>query len=148
MKLEDQVCSLELAKKMKGLGFKQESLFYWGRNGKELFARTGIDDTTFGYTTLNAEGAGGDPYWFDESELDEVDWYSAYTVAELGERLPSAIEWLDLEMFKREEGSFLVRYVNEDGAVEFSESALKEADARAKMLIYIAENKLRKPQND
>ena len=30
MKLEDQVVSLELAKKLKELGVKQESLFYWG----------------------------------------------------------------------------------------------------------------------
>ena len=29
MKLEDQVCSLELAKKLKELGVKQDSLFYW-----------------------------------------------------------------------------------------------------------------------
>ena len=29
MKLEQQVCSLELAQKLKELGVKQESLFYW-----------------------------------------------------------------------------------------------------------------------
>jgi len=29
MKLEDQVCSLELAKRLKDLGMKQESLWYW-----------------------------------------------------------------------------------------------------------------------
>jgi len=32
MKLENQVCSLELAKKLKELGVKQESLFYWRYN--------------------------------------------------------------------------------------------------------------------
>lgn len=29
MKIEDQVCSLELAKRLKELGVKQDSLFYW-----------------------------------------------------------------------------------------------------------------------
>lgn len=29
MKLEEQVCSLELAKKLKELGCRQESAFYW-----------------------------------------------------------------------------------------------------------------------
>ena len=31
MKLEDQVCSLESARRLKELGFKQDSLFYWQR---------------------------------------------------------------------------------------------------------------------
>jgi len=30
MELKEQVCSLELAKKLKSLNCKQESLFYWG----------------------------------------------------------------------------------------------------------------------
>jgi len=29
MKLEDQVCSLELPKRLHELGFREESLFYW-----------------------------------------------------------------------------------------------------------------------
>ena len=33
MKLEDQVCSLELSKRLKELGVKQDSLWYW--NAKE-----------------------------------------------------------------------------------------------------------------
>ena len=35
MKLEQQVCNLELARKLKSLGVKQESAFYWA-NGKEI----------------------------------------------------------------------------------------------------------------
>ena len=34
MKLENQVCSLELAKKLKELGVKQESLFWWCKDFK------------------------------------------------------------------------------------------------------------------
>lgn len=42
MKLEDQVCSLELAKKLKSLGAKQESTFYWAETtgGLKLVFRT------------------------------------------------------------------------------------------------------------
>ena len=29
MPIEEQVCSLELAKKLKGLGVPQDSVFYW-----------------------------------------------------------------------------------------------------------------------
>lgn len=43
MKLEDQVCSLEFAKKLKELGVKQESLWYWVEkseliNGKAVYS--------------------------------------------------------------------------------------------------------------
>ena len=34
MKIESQVCSLELAKKLKELGVKQESLYYWCENSE------------------------------------------------------------------------------------------------------------------
>ena len=37
MKLENQVVSLELAKKLKELGVKQESLFYWTELNGEPF---------------------------------------------------------------------------------------------------------------
>ena len=37
MKLEDQICSLDLAKRLKELGARQESLFWWGH-----FVRTGM----------------------------------------------------------------------------------------------------------
>lgn len=147
MKLENQVVSLELAKKLKELGVKQDSLFYWGRNGEELFARTGIDDTTFGFTTLNAEGPAGDPYWFDISELDDEDWFSAFTVAELGEMLPAACHklskygsWLFLNK-KQDENTWICGYG--DNAVSHKDvEANTMVDATASMLIYLIENNL------
>lgn len=36
MKLEEQVCSLELAKRLKELGCKQESYFVWGQEHSGL----------------------------------------------------------------------------------------------------------------
>jgi len=63
MTLENQVCSLDLAKRLKELGVKQESLFWWNQ-----FAQ---DDLSY---NLQAE----------KSDL----CISAFTCAELGEMLP------------------------------------------------------------
>jgi hypothetical protein len=65
MELEKQVCSLELAKKLKELGVKQESYWYWLQmtEGPRLF------------TLVEAV------------RLDPIFPYSAFTVAELGEVL-------------------------------------------------------------
>jgi hypothetical protein len=64
MELEKQICSLELAKKLKELGVKQDSLFWWvnGRGRMELHDK--------------------------HTDSDSV---SAFTVAELGEMLPVKI---------------------------------------------------------
>ena len=66
MKLEKQVCSLELAKKLKELGVKQESLWYWNQ-------------------TFEAKRK-PHPYLFEVQGWDKTHHkYSAFTVAELGE---------------------------------------------------------------
>lgn len=61
LRLEQQCVSLELAKRLKELGVKQESYFYWE------------DDLDGGYL-LVGDKVNGD--------------YAAFTVAELGEMLP------------------------------------------------------------
>ena len=63
MKLEQQVCSLELAKRLKELGEKQESLWYW-------------EETT---TTAYIAQA---YVYFKNFGLDAFKYYSAFTVAE------------------------------------------------------------------
>lgn len=60
MKLESQVCSLDLAKKLKALGVRRESAFYWNDEGSGM--RLTQDDP--------------DTYEWKEN-------YSAFTVAEL-----------------------------------------------------------------
>jgi len=132
MKLEQQVVSLELAKKLKELGFKQESLFVWvitisGYIKLERFIETGKQfEDVFGTIT---------------------EMYSAYTVAELGEMLPLTIKIngiiIMLKCSKRDIG-WSIRYVQakREGLTEISELADTEADARAKMLIYLKENNL------
>ncbi len=81
--LEKQVCNLELAKRLKELGVKQESFWAW-------YETTDRDDTP----RLNR---------FDEHctvcPLPKQAWeekYAAFTVSELGEMLPATIDLLYL----------------------------------------------------
>jgi hypothetical protein len=80
MELEKQLCSLEFAKRLKELGVKQESAFWWIEG--DLIYR----------------GEWGDPSddaskRMEQKELDEYmsTLFSAFTVAELGEMLPERI---------------------------------------------------------
>lgn len=109
MKKEDQVASVKPAKELKELGAKQDSVWYW----------------TWAEWNEKAE-------WVLISQDERVglkkENFSAYTVAELGEMLPI---WVTSE--KNNEDESLVR--SED-AVHIT-WANTEADARAKMVIYL-----------
>lgn len=122
MKLEEQVCSLELAKKLKELGFKQESLFY--------------------------HLVGGIASRSECLPLMGSDWCSAFTVAELGELLPCSINNDDLTIMKSSDLHWDISYdAIANGCHEesfYDQSDLNEANARAKMLIYLIENNLMK----
>lgn len=77
MKIEKQVCSLELAKKLKELGVEQESLFYWWGNREKT-------EIIIAYR--------GDLWeWSIPIGVKENGYCSAFTVAELGDMLPSEI---------------------------------------------------------
>ena len=114
MKLEEQVVSLELAKKLKELGVKQESLFY-----------------------LHQDGIGVPHFHPTEGDCNWSDCVSAFTVAELGDMLPENTNTFKEPVGKRE----WVCTRNEPG-VMLSFHANTEADVRAKMLVYLIENKL------
>ena len=122
MKLEKQVCSLELAKKLKELGVKTPSIFHW-EMVKGPYRRNG------GTWELSS----------DDRHPDLPDYVcSAFTVAEMGELLPIKFEQ------SKWEKEFIVRFpVGHDlyraGIRQFGKT---EADARAKMLVYLLENKL------
>lgn len=126
MKLEQQVTSLELSNKLKTLGVKQESYFH------------------------HYKGVGGWFYLGDNADLmnNAVDFgrmtapqfesYAAFTVGELGEMLPD-----DTKSYRSGGNWFCwafkkMRHGNED----LIEQADTEADARAKMLVYLIESKL------
>lgn len=128
MKLENQVVSLELAKKLKELGVPQESLFYWY-------------DFKDGKTSLETkEARRNDCAWCNTYCMSDVS--SAYTSAELGEMLPDNFHtfrkgdqkyWcgLDTRLFNIFENAWWNH-----------EEEHTEADARAKMLIYLIEHNL------
>jgi hypothetical protein len=142
MKLENQVCSLDLAKRLKELGVKQESYFWWTiPEGKyvEVFMRLNpaYEDDNIAPTkvqlTENPDFYGnyGEP----------VNKVPAFTVAELGEMLP------DLYKSYRYAGTQEWCVNLEEGARDKRKQypnmlAGTEADARAKMLNYLLENHL------
>jgi hypothetical protein len=131
MKLEDQVCSLELAKKLKELGVNQASLFWYKRwipeKGSTYFP----------------------PEWklslYGTSTIDDYECISAFTVAELGMLLPNNTEPLTYWTMKISTGIPELLWTadllfNRRSISIFNENS--EADLRAKMLIYIIENGL------
>ena len=123
MQLEKQVTSLELSKRIKELGVKQESLFWWHRS----------------WDNINKKE--NEPYiLFNNYEILESD-FSAFTVAELGEllneianRIDCGDTWYHLAGQKK----WTVGW----GGDMHEELSDTEADARAKLLIYLLENKL------
>lgn len=126
MKLEQQVTSLELAKRLKELGVTQESVFHY------ILTKRGLQ-LRYALTKKQKH----------QMVLSGVDIWSAFTVAELGEMLPIWVGSDYLEMYKNEDpnGRWQVRY-GEVNYVFKSFSEATEADARAKMLIYLLENEL------
>jgi hypothetical protein len=149
--LEQQICSLELAKRLKALGVKQESYFYYSACIHCLEKNDGVD------------------YWDigeDEGEYSSHIKYSAFTVAELGEMLPVYVEYNkdtyeiticisdktyvsdmhnEYEFVLDSPRQYQLTYKWLSGTrslrnyyTEFP----KEADARAAMLIFLIENKL------
>lgn len=142
MTLEQQVCSLDLAKKLKELGVKQESAFWWTRPRD-------INDIT---ALLEPSDTPTD--WLEKFPLDK---WSAFTVAELGEMLPNVVgedsKGLWIQMRKSNglgnfKGGHCVEYTNAN--IEATQAVIPhpkvwdntEADARAKMLVYLIENNL------
>ena len=116
MKTEEQVTSLELSKKLKELDVKQVSIFYW------LL-------TTMGEYEVTDRG---------NVYMPEDTFYSAFTVAELG-LMFGKLTILSGYIPRFKYYSCRYFYSNE---IDERFEADTEADARAKMLIYLAENGL------
>lgn len=124
MKLENQVCSLDLAKALKELKVKQKSVWWWVNITKQYF------------------GEHGDEYWpagwhLHSDKIEDFEAIAAPTVAELINKLPynSVIT----------KGSiWRIDCLDYDGHYEKS---LKLADAIAKKLIWLIENKHINPED-
>lgn len=126
MELQKQVSSLELSKKLKELGVPQDSLFWWSECVNYDFDKTGDWEIL---QDVNCDGV-----------------ISAFTVAELGEMLQSPISCKGfnsciIKSFKIDD-IYVSAVYNLDGKHIIWIEADTEADARAKMLIYLLENKL------
>lgn len=127
MELEKQVCSLELSQRLKELGVPQESLY--GHYHNKLRVKNFITER----------------YYI--SNEDEASFLcSAFTVAELGEMLPP----LYISMKTRRSGWCVCPKTVADERSDFEDERIvradTEANARAKMLIYLIENNLLDPK--
>ncbi len=160
MKIEEQVCSVDLSKRLKELGVKNESLFVW----------ISVIKTGFDFVKIR-----------ESIEPDSIDVgafnYPAFTVAELGDILPKYVSLNEQDEKKaifsnfkfvtscsniiEEEVPVLVWSINYicDTTNElrnwlFDPLLTKpiydrnEANARAKMLIYLLEHKLMELPNE
>lgn len=126
MKLEDQVVSLELAKKMRELGFEQDSYWFWqGYLHSENRVELAPKDKLYKY----------------------YDICSAYTVAELGEMLPAG--FISRKRIGATKDTLWSCYDDKPvnyhkielaKQIDYTVLADTEAHARAKMLIYLKEN--------
>lgn len=116
MDIETQVTSLELSKKLKELGVKQESVWYW----------------------LEIDGGFTNPVYWEVHQLDDIGSQdiSAFTVAELGEiyKGKKILTYFDEKTREWEvycpETDFFMQVIFAD----------TEANARALALIWLIEN--------
>ena len=122
MKLESQVTSLKYAKRLKELKCQQESLWYW----------TWVE-------------------WNEKTEWVLISWdraiklkkekISAFTVAEHGKELPDGFHSVKFNQIYR------IEY-NTDYIKAPMQADKNEANARAKMLVYLIKNKLAEVEKD
>lgn len=112
MDLEKQVCSLELAKRLKELGVETEAYHYW------CYHNSGVWD-------------------LERWNSGHANWYAAYSVAELGELLPNLCEVWHGE----NDGSESLWFASAGETIESSYciAAATEANAKAKLLVWYLE---------
>jgi len=121
MKLEEQVTSFELSKRLKELGAKQDTLFSWIEY---------TDGTFHVELTKWAKSQ-----YYGGIGRKEKELFAALTVAELGEMLPTFYtSWRTADTWACGDE------LDQHGGKAFTTKT--EAGARAKMLIWLIENKL------
>lgn len=119
MSLSQQVTSLELSKRLKELGVKERSFFYWSK-------------------VARSSGTNYELIWADSGEYpsDLIGEYAAFTVGELGEIMKHTSMECVWFPEKNQWGCFGTL----DGIDTFY--ADTEADARGCRFAYLIENKL------
>jgi hypothetical protein len=137
MKLAQQVVSLALAKKLKEFGVQQESYFAWYQDANQTELVMQNDAGFFRVPDLGAitPDAGGGKF------------YAAFTVAELGELLPAGYPSGHTALDETDRKWICHWYRTpktskaEDLDKPDSTYANSEPDARAKMLLWLIENR-------
>ena len=81
MNIDDQVISIEYAKKLKELGVKQHSIFVWEYHNEQYYRVQYI------------------PYAVVPNTFNEPEWYSAFSASELMELIPPIIDTKNNEPF-------------------------------------------------
>ena len=117
MQLQDITTNLEISRKLKELGVPQESYFYWSKAMDNKFWR--IENSQF-------------------FAIDKRRDVSAFTETELGRLLP---DWITT--FRSGDGYYYCKSeseINKELDIEFVSE--RPQDAKAKMLIYLIEQKL------
>ena len=136
--LEQQLTSLEISKQMAELGFVQDSLWYW-------YCEEVAD--------IPSEHGGSIHKWelahFHEGNMpifdDELEFYSAYTVAELLNMLPNCItkdETRKQCIVYNFKGLWNVDYCKNLFCGDVQTYDVHTSDALAKMLIHLNQNNL------
>lgn len=120
MELKNQVVSLELSQRLKELGVKQESLFYW----------TGLNGENFLMIVKDFEGES-----IPENRKDN--FISAFTSSELGEMLPAYFA-----THKRDSAGDWICWDNNFNWLDEVARAENEVEAKGKMLEYLIVNGL------
>ena len=132
--LEAQVTSLELSKELKEAGYPQEGLWWWVYQEEKW----GLENK---HLVKMVSGMVGLPAYPKLTKMPEM--YVAPTVAELGERLPMEPKPKTyFETTRIAYGNWIVEYergIRHPLAMQMGNT---EANARAKMLLYLVKEGL------
>lgn len=144
--IEKHVTSLELSKKLKELGFKQDSLFYWQCMMQEGWEITNARDCDAIEEINGVRNRYKMDLLKDNAEDGGEEVCSAYLASELGELLPESlnVNGKDYRFHTRRIKSIItnnwnVWYLSGQVSELHAEYAETEANARAKMLIWLVE---------
>jgi hypothetical protein len=124
MKLESQVCSFANSKRLKQLGVRQDSLFYWEDDSSIIVSKNDCENTRY---------------------FCEDDYYSAFTASEVLELLPPMTNnKLILKIGKSLlTNGYYVRYKQQKKkGILINKYDLSLSNSLANMLVHLIENNL------